>query len=103
MPSPPDVTWYPVVMPELFATIISATALIVSTTTAWLTLFRRGDVQMTQPTVIFFGPDGGTPQRDPKPKVFLRTLLFATSKRGRVVESIHVRLSRGETRQNFNI
>jgi len=58
---------------------------------------------MTQPTVIFFGPDGGLPTREPRPKVFLRTLLFSTSKRGRVVESIHVRLSRGETRQNFNI
>jgi hypothetical protein len=58
---------------------------------------------MTQPTVIFFDPDGGTPNREPKPKVFLRTLLFSTSKRGRVVESIHVRISRGETRQNFNI
>jgi hypothetical protein len=58
---------------------------------------------MTQPTVIFFGPDGGTSNREPRAKVFLRTLLFSTSKRGRVVESLHVRLSRGETRQNFNI
>jgi hypothetical protein len=32
------------------------------------------------------------------PKVFLRTLLFATSKRGRVIESMHVALSRNETR-----
>src|SRR5271168_5665799 len=39
----------------------------------------------------------------PPPKVYLRTLLFATSKRGRVVESMHVALSRNETHQNFNI
>jgi len=58
---------------------------------------------MTQPTVVFFGPDGGTPSRQPRPKVFLRSLLFSTSKRGPVIESLHVRLSRGETRQNFNI
>src|SRR5271170_454856 len=39
----------------------------------------------------------------PPPKVYLRTLLFSTSKRGRVIESMHVTLSRNETRQNFNI
>ncbi len=36
---------------------ISVLALAVSSVTAWLTLFRRGTVKMTQPTVIFFGPD----------------------------------------------
>ena len=39
--------------------IISSLALAVSAVTAWLTLFRRGALKMTQPTVIFFGPDGG--------------------------------------------
>lgn len=37
------------------------------------------------------------------PKVFLRTLLFSTSKRDRIVESMHVALARNETHQNFNI
>ena len=90
-------------MPEPVTLTISASALAISATTAWLTLVRRGHVRMTQPTVIFFGPDGGTPNRAPRPKVFLRTLLFSTAKKGRVIESIHVRLSRGEMRQNFNI
>ena len=59
---------------------------------------------MTQPTVIFFGPDVPRSQRDtPLPKVYLRTLLFSTSKRGRVIESMHVALSRNEMHQNFNI
>jgi len=83
---------------------ISVLSLAISTLTAWLTLFRRGTVKMTQPTVIFFGPD--TPRsRDELalPKVYLRTLLFSTSKRGRVIESLHVTLSRNETHQNFNI
>ena len=83
---------------------ISLLALAVSSVTAWLTLFRRGTVKMTQPTVIFFGPD--TPRsrcETPLPKIFLRTLLFSTSKRGRVIESMHVALSRNETHQNFNI
>ena len=35
--------------------------------------------------------------------MYLGALLFSTGKRGRIVESIHVALSRNETRQNFNI
>jgi hypothetical protein len=86
------------------AVTVAILSLAVSSVTAWLTLFRRGTVRMTQPTVIFFGPD--TPQlRDGStlPKVYLRTLLFATSKRGRVIESMHVSLFRSEAHQNFNI
>jgi hypothetical protein len=41
---------------------ISTLSLAVSAVTAWLTLFRRGTVKMTQPTVIFFGPDTPRPR-----------------------------------------
>ena len=83
---------------------ISVLALAVSSVTAWLTLFRRGTVKMTQPTVIFFGPDVSRVRDEPHlPKVFLRTLLFSTARRGRVIESMHVALTRNETHQNFNI
>ncbi len=59
---------------------------------------------MTQPTVIFLGPDMPRSHgRNALPKVYLRTLLFSTSKRGRVIESMHVAVSRNETHQNFNI
>lgn len=83
---------------------ISTLSLAVSAVTAWLTLFRRGTVKMTQPTVIFFGPDTPRSHHDmPLPKIYLRTLLFSTSKRGRVIESMHVALSQNETHQNFNV
>jgi hypothetical protein len=83
---------------------VSALALAISAATAWLTLFRRGTIKMTQPTVIFFGSDAPRPRGDTRlPKVFLRTLLFSTSKRGRVIENMYVALSRSETHQNFNI
>src|SRR5579872_2417971 len=85
--------------------VISVLSLLVSVTTAWLTLLRRGTIKMTQPTVIYFGPDGSSrhdPDKAP-PKVFLRALLFSTAKRGRIIESMHVTLSRNETRQNFNV
>jgi len=57
---------------------------------------------MTQPTSIFFGPDGGFFE-SPKNKVYLRTLLYSSSRKGQVVESMHVTLERGETKQNFSI
>jgi len=91
-------------MPDPFSLTVSVLALAISAATAWLTLFRRGTVQMTQPTVIFFGFD--TPHRPGEsgsPKIFLRTLLFTTSKRGRIVENMYVTLCRGGTRQNFNV
>jgi hypothetical protein len=91
-------------MTDSLALSFSALALAISATTAWLTLFRRGKVKMTQPTVTYFGPDAPRSRDDtPLPKVYLRTLLFATSKRGRVIENMYVTLSRNETHQNFNI
>ena len=91
-------------MSDLMALTVSVLALAVSVVTAWLTLFRRGTIRMTQPTVIFFGPDVPRPgDKAALPKIYLRTLLFATSKRGRVIESMHVSLERSETRQNFNV
>jgi hypothetical protein len=83
---------------------VSVLALAVSAATAWLTLFRRGTVRMTQPTVIYFGPDAkGSRGETISPKVFLRTLLFSTSKRGRIIESLYVTLSRSEVQQTFSV
>jgi hypothetical protein len=91
-------------MTDPIAISIAILALATSVTTAWLTLFRRGTVKMTQPTVIYFGPDKPRlGEAKPPPKIFLRCLLFSTSKRGRVIESLHVTLSRNESHQNFNI
>ena len=82
---------------------ISIMALAVSAVTAWMTLLRRGQTLMTQPTVIYFGPDGSRFGMEPRhQKVFFRTLLYSTGKRGQIVESMFISLRRGETRQNFN-
>ena len=81
---------------------VSCLALSVSGITAWLTFFREGTLVMTQPTVVFFGPDGSRFNSD-KNKIYLRTLLYSTAKRGHVLESLHVSLQRNESRQNFNI
>jgi len=86
----------------VIATLISLFALIISTITAWLTLFRKGALRMTRPTVIYFGPDG-PPSQGAGVKVFLRTLLYSTSKRAQIVEGMYVTLRRGESLQTFNI
>ncbi|MFD1555765.1 hypothetical protein ACFSHT_09015 [Paraburkholderia silviterrae] len=87
------------------ATGVSVLALAVSAVTAWLTLFHRGTVKMTRPTQIFFGADSSRwGDHTPTPKIYLRALLFATSKRGRVVENMHVVIARdGEHQSTFNI
>lgn len=91
-------------MTDPIAVTISVLALAVSTGTAWLTLIRRGTVEMTRPTLIYFGADSSRwGDLTLSPKVYLRALLFATSKRGRVVENMHIAISRGDTRQAFNI
>src|SRR5580658_1819652 len=86
----------------LIATVISVCALAISAITAWLTLFRKGRLQMTRPTVTFFGPDG-PPSQGSGLKVFLRTLLYSTAKHAHIVEGMFVTLRRGESVQTFNI
>jgi hypothetical protein len=89
-------------MSPWFSFAISCLALIVAGVTAWLTFFRKGKLLMTQPTVVFFGPDGSAFDGE-KNKIYLRTLLYSTAKRGNVLESLHISLHRNESKQNFNI
>lgn len=84
----------------IFSITISSLALLISGITFWLTYFRKGTVKMTQPTTIYLGNDGVNYKL---PKVYLRTLLYSTSKKGQIIESFYVKLRRGETSQNFNI
>jgi len=91
-------------MQDWLPILISALAMVTSLITAWVTLFRRGSLRMTQPTVVFIGPDGSPRSDGPQhTKVFLRTLLFSTSRTRQTVESIYVNLQRGESKQNFSI
>jgi len=91
-------------MSDSISVFISTLALVISAATAWFTLLRRGTVKMTQPAVIYFGPDAKRySQGGQLPKIYLRTLLYSTSKRGLVIETMHVTLNRNESRQTFNI
>jgi hypothetical protein len=57
---------------------------------------------MTRPSVIFFGTDG-TARANQDLQVYTRTLLFSTSKRGRIIESMYVSIERARIKQNFNV
>jgi hypothetical protein len=75
------------------APFFSAGALIVSVIVAWQTLFCRGSLRMTKPTLIVFTHEElSTPDRRTVPKIFLRTLLYSTAKRGWVIENMFVNL-----------
>ncbi|WP_157754821.1 hypothetical protein [Ralstonia syzygii] len=59
---------------------------------------------MTRPTLIYFNADHSDDSANPYvPKVFLRTLLFSTSKRGRIIESLYVTVTKEGARQSFNV
>lgn len=80
------------------ALVVSVLALLLSIATAWLTLFRRGTLNMTQPALIGFLYD--LPGKEPK--VFFRAMLYANGKRGHIVEALYLKVRRGESAQTFN-
>ncbi|MBN1392813.1 MAG: hypothetical protein JW947_08435 [Sedimentisphaerales bacterium] len=83
-------------MYETIAIIIACFSLVVSGVTMWFTLFHKGEVKMTQPTMIAFVPtDGG--------KIFFRTLLYSTGKRGRVVQNMYVEVQNSKSLTVFGI
>jgi hypothetical protein len=60
---------------------------------------------MTQPALICFFIERRATSEGASlhPKIYLRTLLFSSGKRGNIVESMYVRLRRGDTVQTFNV
>lgn len=87
-------------MSEIISVVISCLALVISGITAWLTLFRKGTVRMTQPTMVAVLYD--LSHQKTCPKVFFRTLLYSTSQKGQIIESMFIRLKRGESIQTFS-
>lgn len=67
---------------DLVPTIISLASLALSGYAIWATQFNHGRLRMTQPSLLCLKrefPFG-------RPKIFLRTCLFTTGSRGRVIE-----------------
>jgi hypothetical protein len=79
-----------------FSSVLSGISLVVSVTVAWLTLIRRGKLRMTQPVQIAFAYG-----KETNAKIFLRTLLYATGKRGHVIESLYLKVKQQDTTLPF--
>jgi hypothetical protein len=90
---------------NVWSLTLAAGSLVVSLATAWLTLFKPGKLKMTRPTLFYLGPDGKSAGADDdgKAKVFVRGLLYATSKRGKLIENMYAGVTRGGATQPFNI
>jgi hypothetical protein len=81
--------------------VLSLLALVVSATTAWLTLLRRATVKMTQPTTIYFGPDSN--RHSDYPKIYLRALLYSTAARGCILQRMFALLRQGDDARYFDV
>lgn len=75
--------------------------MLISGTVAWLSVLRRGKVRMTKPTIVCLGV--GYEDQKVIPKIFLRTLLYCTAKRGIIVENMFTNIHRGVSWQTFSI
>jgi hypothetical protein len=71
-----------------FTTNLAVGSFLLSIYTLWMTQLRRGRLKMTQPALICLRRElpAGTP------KIFMRTLLFTTAVKGRVVENMLLRV-----------
>lgn len=79
--------------------VISLLSLGVSVVTMYFAWLRRGSLRMTKPSILFFGFDE-TPKRTAK--VFIRTLLYSSSAKGQVIETMYAKLYFGGNEQIFS-
>ena len=76
--------------------VISVVSLLLSLTVAFFTLWWRGKLAMTRPVLFGFLYEGE------QPKVFFRAMLYATGKRGHVIEALYLKVRRGGEAQTFD-
>lgn len=86
-------------MLETYAFALSILALVVAILTAWFSLFYRGKVRMTLPSMVAFGYDDRGGNDGFNAKVMIRCLVFSTGERGQVIETLFAELH-GENSDN---
>jgi hypothetical protein len=80
-----------------FPSVIAVVSLLLSLTVAYMTLLRKGNLHMTVPVQISFQSANGR-----RPEVILKTFLYATGKRGYVIESLYLEVQRGARSHLFS-
>jgi len=68
---------------DIITISISVASLALSGFALWLVQFNRGRLKMTQPTLLCLKRE----HPSMRPKIFLRTLLYTTGPKGRVIET----------------
>ncbi len=81
--------------------IVSVIALSISLFTLWYSILRRGTIHSTNPLFVAILYDFAK-EKNPNAKIFLRTLLYSTSKRGQVIESLSLRVREGKRLTEFS-
>ena len=81
---------------DIVTIIISVLALAISGLTAWLTLLRKGQLVMTQPTPLLLAYDNAIA------KVSFYSMMYSTAFRGQVIESLYVILRQSGQQHIFN-
>ena len=86
---------------EYIAPSVSVLALLISLFTLWFSVIRRGRVCSTPPSFLAFRYDF-VGKKAPQAKIFLRSLLYSTGKRGHVVESLFLRVAERTRQAEFS-
>jgi hypothetical protein len=86
---------------QLLSTAVSVVALAVSLFALWFGVLHRGKVCSTHPVFIAVSYDF-VGKKFPQAKIFLRSLLYSTGKRGRVIESLFLRVKEGQRFVEFS-
>lgn len=73
---------------DIITVLLSVASFLLSGYALWVAQFNRGRLKMTQPTLLCLRRD----LPSGKPKIFLRTLLFTTGTKGRVIQSMFLRV-----------
>jgi hypothetical protein len=73
---------------DVITSLISVASLLLSGYALWQVQFNHGRLKMTQPTLLCMKREHPTM----RPKIFLRTLLFTTGPKGRVVENMFLKV-----------
>ena len=77
---------------------ISLVSLFVSAYAVWVAQFNRGRLQMTRPTLLCLKRE----LPSALPKIFLRTCLFTTGSKGRVIEGMFLRVRHAQGEFTFD-
>jgi len=71
---------------DVITVVISCASLVLSAYAIWVTQFKHGRLRMTQPTLLCLKREFP----GARPKIFLRTCLFTTGTKGRVIENMYL-------------